>query len=207
MINIDKDQRTGGVLFDAGLTVAITFADAANQLSIRTGGANYGIVNNSSQTITFESKMAIEAAMTWAANAASGGLVFSSEVDTGGFNLTFDTSNASSFINVSGNIINAGGLTKTGSGTVTLTGVNTYTGGTTISAGILNLGNATNTLSNTGAVTVARGTLALGSNSDTVGAVTLSSGSISGPGAPSPAPLTRSPTPATYPPCSLAPAP
>ena len=182
MINIDKDQRTGGVLFDAGLTVAITFADAANQLSIRTGGANYGIVNNSSQTITFESKMAIEAAMTWAANAASGGLVFSSEVDTGGFNLTFDTSNASSFINVSGNIINAGGLTKTGSGTVTLTGVNTYTGGTTISAGILNLGNATNTLSNTGAVTVAGGTLALGSNSDTVGAVTLSSGTITGPG-------------------------
>ena len=36
-------------------------------------------------------------------------------------------------------------LTKSGTGTLTLTGTNTYTGGTTISAGTLQLGNATAT--------------------------------------------------------------
>ena len=41
-------------------------------------------------------------------------------------------------------------LTKTGTGTLTLTGTNTYTGGTTISAGTLQLGNATATGSITG---------------------------------------------------------
>ena len=44
------------------------------------------------------------------------------------------------------------------------------------------LGYATDTLSDTGAVAVAGGTLDLGTNSDTVGAFTLSSGSLTGTG-------------------------
>lgn len=71
-------------------------------------------------------------------------------------------------------------LTKTGAGTQTLTNTNSYTGGTTVSNGILALGHATNTLSNTGTINVNGGTLAIGANSDTVGAVTLTSGSITG---------------------------
>jgi autotransporter-associated beta strand protein len=73
-------------------------------------------------------------------------------------------------------------LVRSGTGTLTLTGQNTYTGGTTVSSGTLALGHATNTLADTGAVTVSGGTLSLGSNSDTVGAVTLASGSITGSG-------------------------
>ncbi len=73
-------------------------------------------------------------------------------------------------------------LTKSTAGTVTLSNQNTYTGGTNVNAGTLALGHATNTLANSGAVTVAGGTLALSTNSDTVGAVTLVNGSITGSG-------------------------
>jgi autotransporter-associated beta strand protein len=74
-------------------------------------------------------------------------------------------------------------LIKTGAGNQTLSASNSYTGGTTINAGTLTLGHATDTLANGSAVNVNGGTLALGIYSDTVGAVTLTSGSITGSGA------------------------
>ncbi len=74
-------------------------------------------------------------------------------------------------------------LTKAGAGTLTLTATNSYGGGTTISAGVLTLSHATNTLADTGAINVNGGILALGANTETVGAVTLTSGSITGSGA------------------------
>ena len=71
----------------------------------------------------------------------------------------------------------AGALNVNGAGTVTLNGQAFNTGGTTISAGTLKLG-ASNRVIDTGAVTVSGGTLDMGGYSDTVGAVTLSSGTI-----------------------------
>jgi autotransporter-associated beta strand protein len=79
-------------------------------------------------------------------------------------------------------IFGNGGIIKTGAGTMTLSNQNTFTGGTRIDNGTLTLSHATNTLLNTGAVNVNGGTLALGTNTDTVGAVTLTSGSITGSG-------------------------
>ncbi len=73
-------------------------------------------------------------------------------------------------------------LVRSGTGTTTLGAANSYTGGTTISGGTLVLGTAADTLANTSTVTVSGGILSLGSNNDTVGAVTLSSGSITGTG-------------------------
>lgn len=110
-IEIDSNQSTGGMLFDANLTVDITFTNAANELSIRNrAGSAYTIVNNSDQTITFENQMGIEKAMSWqTTNLGGGGLVFNEEVDTDGFDLTFHATNAVNFIDVSGNIIDAGG--------------------------------------------------------------------------------------------------
>ena len=79
-------------------------------------------------------------------------------------------------------IFGAGGIIKTGAGTMTLSNVNTFTGLTRVDNGTLTLNHATNTLPNAGAINVNGGTLALGTNTDTVGAVTLTSGSITGSG-------------------------
>jgi autotransporter-associated beta strand protein len=89
---------------------------------------------------------------------------------------------------ISGVISGVGGLsinrgTAASGGQLTLTGTNTYTGGTTIDSGTLVLGHATDTLADTGAVTVnANGVLSIGGNSDTIGALSLQGGSISGRG-------------------------
>lgn len=74
----------------------------------------------------------------------------------------------------------SGSLTKNNTGTVTLNTSNTYLGGTTANSGTLILGHPFDTLANTGAVIVNGGILGIGDNSDTVGAVTLISGSITG---------------------------
>ena len=71
-------------------------------------------------------------------------------------------------------------VVKSGSFNQTINNTQTYTGGTRIDAGTLTLGHATDTLADTGAVNVNGGTLAIGTKNDTVGAVTLTSGSITG---------------------------
>ena len=75
----------------------------------------------------------------------------------------------------------SGALNKTGAGTLLLSGVNTHTGGTNVSAGTLRLG-ASERLANTGALTVSGGTFDLQTYNETVGAVTLASGAITGTG-------------------------
>ncbi|GAB5559230.1 MAG: autotransporter-associated beta strand repeat-containing protein [Synoicihabitans sp.] len=112
--------------------------------------------------------------LTASSLSGTGGLV-----DIGTANLTVDQSGNTTY---GGIISGTGGLTKQGTDKLTLSGTHTYTGGTTISGGTLQLGHATNTLVDTGTVTISGGTLALGTNSDTVGAVTLSSGNITGSG-------------------------
>jgi autotransporter-associated beta strand protein len=82
---------------------------------------------------------------------------------------------------VTSGITGTGALNKTGTGTMVLSGANTYSGGTIISAGTLRLGSADRLL-NTGAITVSGGTFDLQTFSETVGVVTLSSGSIIGTG-------------------------
>lgn len=70
-------------------------------------------------------------------------------------------------------------LTMSGSGTLSLTAVNTFAGRVNVNAGTLRLGNASNTLANTMPINIGGGNLDV-DNPDTVGIVTLTSGSISG---------------------------
>ena len=74
-----------------------------------------------------------------------------------------------------------GALTKRGTGTLTLSGSNTYSGQTRVSAGVLALG-AANAISNQSNLLVDGGGFNLAGFNDTVGVVTLTSGSIFGSG-------------------------
>jgi autotransporter-associated beta strand protein len=74
-----------------------------------------------------------------------------------------------------------GTLNKTGAGTMVLGAVNLFNGGTNVTAGTLQLG-AINRLLTTGGLTIGGGTFDLQTFNQTTGAVTLSSGSITGTG-------------------------
>lgn len=102
-------------------------------------------------------------------------------------NFTLSTGTTSTFeittnnLTISGASTNTtGGFIKTGAGTLTLTGNNLHTGTTTVTEGILSLARSGGTLAGA-PVLVNGGTLDV-AQSDTVGAVTLSSGTISGAG-------------------------
>ncbi|NHQ61256.1 hypothetical protein G9409_11825, partial [Chlorobium sp. BLA1] len=130
------------------------------------------------------------AATNAAANLVLGGGTLQYTGATASTNRAFTlTTGTSSTIDVTANNLTisgigantTGALTKSGSGTLTLGAANLYTGLTTISGGTLVYGIA-NALAS-GGVTVSSGaTLNLDTYSDSVGAVTLSDGSITGTG-------------------------
>ena len=97
-------------------------------------------------------------------------------------NGTFTSSGALSLKSgsVSAILAGSGALTKSSNGNVTLSGANTYSGGTTISAGTLALSGA-GTLGS-GTVGLSGGTLDIGTTNQTTGALTLTSGTITGAG-------------------------
>ncbi|AKJ64202.1 beta strand repeat-containing protein [Kiritimatiella glycovorans] len=96
--------------------------------------------------------------------------------------LTGSTAGTAEFSGVIGQgTTTSNSVLKQGTGTWTLSGNNTYLGGTEVQAGTLKLDRSGGTLADSGSVTVSGGTLEV-VQSDTVGDVTLSSGSITGAG-------------------------
>ncbi len=93
-------------------------------------------------------------------------------IDTNSQSVTFATALTSS----------GGMLTKLGAGTLTLTGSNTYTGGTTVSAGVLNIQNATALGTTATGTSVSNGATLQIQGGITVGAeaLTLNGGNASG---------------------------
>ncbi len=87
-------------------------------------------------------------------------------IDTNGRDVTYSTALAGA----------TSSLSKLGTGILTLSVASNFTGGTTISAGALNV---TGSLADTGAITVNGGIYTVGAN-DTVGVITLTSGTING---------------------------
>jgi fibronectin-binding autotransporter adhesin len=71
-------------------------------------------------------------------------------------------------------------FTKSAAGRLILTASNSFTGTATVSGGTLELGHATSTIADTAPVNVNGGTLDINSKNETVGALTVTSGSIIG---------------------------
>ena len=101
-------------------------------------------------------------------------------ISLGDANSTVDIDAGQTFT-TTGFINGAGALNKAGNGTMVISGGTNHTGGTNVAAGELRLG-ASDQLLDTGSVTVSGGTLNLSGFSDTVGTLTLQSGSITGTG-------------------------
>ncbi len=141
-----------------------------------TGIGNGGAIRNLSGTNTLNGNITPNASVPTRINSDSGLLTLSGTVTNSSLNIFFG--GAGDIAVTSG--MSVGPLTKDGTGTLTLSGANTYTGLTTVSGGVLRYG-ANNILA-TGPVLVNGGTLDIASYTDTVGAITLSSGNIVGSG-------------------------
>ncbi|HEV2693408.1 MAG TPA: autotransporter-associated beta strand repeat-containing protein, partial [Verrucomicrobiae bacterium] len=136
--SMDANYNLAGLAFNS---TAGSFV-LGSPSSVLTLSAN-GITNNSANTETVNTPLALTTAETF--SAAAGNLVLGQQVDTGGNLVSFDGARTNI---VNGAIIGAGGLTKNGAGTNILTGLNTYAGTTTVNAGVmqLNSGGAINCL-------------------------------------------------------------
>ena len=129
---------------------------------------NGGTLTSSASSTTFMTGLT-------AATVLAGGAVINTSTfnDTIGQNLVASTTST------------GGGLTKLGTGTLTLNGANTYTGATTISAGTLQVGNATALGTSAGAVSVTSGAVLdlFGTTIANTNALTLNGAGISSGGA------------------------
>ena len=122
-----------------------------------TGAASAGgaLINSSVSASTFAGLATLGAATTINASSGSISLTNGGTITGSGFGLTVTGSNNTSIASIIGT--GAGTLTKEGTGILTLSGANTYTGATTVSAGRLQLGNATALGGSAAGVTVASG--------------------------------------------------
>jgi len=163
------DSPTVSIGVGAGNGVVNLYANGVLLTSALKDGAGAG-----TSTVNFDGGML-------RAKSSSGALFMPAGFNTAAITNNGLTADTNAFdVTIAQALSGAGALTKIGNGVLTLSGANTYAGGTNVSVGTLALGHATNTLADAGTVTVTGGTLSLGANSDTVGAVILNSGSITG---------------------------
>ena len=120
----------------------------------------------------------------------SGGTLQYSAANQYDYSLRFSTAASQAYkidtnsqnVTYASNLTSAGGtLEKLGAGTLTLNGTNTYSGTTTVRSGTLAIG-ASERIANTSNLLVNGGTFDVGAFNETVGTVTMSSGSIGGSG-------------------------
>jgi len=186
-MNISSNTGTlsfsGGSITNSGLTISDASAVFSNRLSV---WGNWTVENAS---VTLRSNTALTGGLSLGnatltvdnllTNSGANVTLESSTVNgSGTMSITYDTSFTASGSNrISSAISGSGGLTKLGPGTLILSGGNTFTGITTISQGTLQIGSS-NAIA--GPILVAGGILDMTSFSDSVGVVTLGSGTITG---------------------------
>ncbi|MCE9609879.1 MAG: autotransporter-associated beta strand repeat-containing protein [Chthoniobacter sp.] len=165
-----------------GVSLAITdsdatndFAIAGNDLSIGAAGIVSNVTVGTGASVAFGGT-GITLAAASQFNSVAGLLSVNSVVDNGG-NLLTVTGAGNTDIN--GVISGVGGLLKTGAGILNLTQSNNYGGQTRISVGTVTTNNI-DALGTGAALLVDGGTLDVLTNTNTVAAVTLTSGNING---------------------------
>ena len=165
-----------------GLALAITdnsatadFSITGNAIAIGSAGITSQVLNGTGATLSFGGTgITLEAAASF--NAILGNLTINSLVDNGG-NLLTVTGPGDTTINAA--LSGIGGLHKTGSGALQLAVSNSSSGPIEVSQGTVNA-TAINALGSSADLLVNGGTVAISSFNNLVGAVTLTSGSITG---------------------------
>ena len=162
-----------------GITVG---TEALTISGVGASGQNGALVNVSG-TNNYGGLITLGAAATLASDSGTLNLTNAGTITGATFGLTLAGSGNGSISSIIGTT--SGTLTKSGSGTWTLTGANTYTGATTISAGVLNIQNATGlgttaagTTVSSGAALQIQGGIAVGAE-----ALTLNGSGVSSDGA------------------------
>lgn len=181
----------GGAITKAGsgmLTLSNTGDSYTGQLTVQAGTLQIDTINNASAngelgnntlSVILGNAGGVTGTLEYTGSTASTTKKFT--MATGGTG-AFQVDTAGTTLTFSGVIDGSGALSKTGAGTMVLSASNTYTGGTTVSAGTLQ-DSASERLADSGALTVSGGTFDVQTFTETVGTVTLSSGSITGTGA------------------------
>jgi fibronectin-binding autotransporter adhesin len=127
---------TGGATLQLQNNIAVS-AEALTLNGAGVGGqgalANVSGTNSWAGAITLASDSTI--------GSTAGTLTLTGGIDNGGFLLTFGGAGNTTVSTTA--ITGTGGLTKNGAGTLTLTDANNYTGATSITAGVVNIQNAT----------------------------------------------------------------
>ncbi len=158
--NGSKNDTLSGVISGTG---AMSFAGAGT--TTLSGANTYtGATTISAGTLKVSGSLSDSSAVSVSSGATYqlgasdtvGSIAGAGSVNLGSYALTAGGDNTST--TMSGVISGTGGLTKSGTGTLTLDGANTYTGTTTVSAGTLEVGDASHTSASlASAVTVGSG--------------------------------------------------
>jgi autotransporter-associated beta strand protein len=178
---------TGTTAYIPSVPTAVTFTTTnANTGNLGTTlGADFEIASLTfitPNTVSIGGAYSLTVDSALAVSNGAGAVTISGGSMTAGFSQTWLNNSLNSFT-VNEPINGAGSqLTFAGSGTTTLSGTNSYSGGTVVSNSGTLLLNVANALNSAGSVTVQTGNLDIGANIQTVGAVTLNTGTIAGTG-------------------------
>ena len=188
IVNIQNASALGttasGTTVSSGATLQLqnTITVGAEALTISGTGASgqTGALVNVSGTNSYGGLLTLAAATTISSDSGTLNLTNTGTITGSGFGLTLTGAGSGTVSSIIGT--GAGTLIKSGTGTWTLTGADTYTGSTSISAGILNIQNATALGTTASGTTVSSGATLQLQGSISVGAegLTLSGSGASG---------------------------
>jgi fibronectin-binding autotransporter adhesin len=182
--NLGSTATAGGLWMTGSVGQNVTVSGSTLTLQGNTigGTAGLGILmdNANAFTLTITAPLKLGAAQTWRNNSGNLLTIGAGGVNTNAKALTIDGSGNTTISGVVSGTNSSGTVTKAGTGTLILSGANSYIGTTTVSAGVLNIQNATGLGTTAAGTTVSSGATLQIQGGITVGSEALT---ISGAGA------------------------